>query len=166
MPESLIVKTKRDGVLLFEDGDVGPNDYEIAFEAGDLNIAIPGRTVNLYLDRGVISDPPSIRYGDDQPMTGTFTAQLRDATDAAVETLIDILTQSGFVGASWVSTMSATGEVFTMDLTWTISGTAHGDAADHTIKLPYCYVTGAVADGDPGVISISFTSFAVYPTLT
>lgn len=166
MAESTIVKTKRDGLLTFRDGTTPtPEEYVVSFEAGDLNIAIPGRTVNLFLDRGVMADPPSIRYGDDQPMTGTFTAQFRDATDAAVATLMDILTQSGFVDSTWVSTMGANGEVKTFTLEWQIEGTDHGDPADHTLTLNYCYVTGSVAEGDPTTISISFTAYDLYPTV-
>ncbi len=165
MAESTIVKTKRDGTILITDlGAV--NAYTIAFEAGDISITVPGRTVNLFLDRGVMADPPAIRYGDDQPMTGTFTAQLRDTTDAAVETLLDIINQTGFVGASWVSTGGANAEVLTVDLTWTIEGSALGDPADHTIQCKHCYITGSVADGDPATISVSFTSYDLYPTVT
>ena len=166
MAESTIVKTKRDGIITFIDGTLPtPEVYEVSFEAGDLNITIAGRTVNLFLDRGVITNPPSIRYGDDQPVTGTFTAYLRDTTDAAVATLIDILTEGGFVAANWTSRMGANGEVFTVQIEWLIEGTDHGDPNDHTITLDHCYVTGAVAEGDPGTISISFTSFQLYPTI-
>lgn len=165
MAESTIVKTKRDGTLTFTDL-AAASSYIVAFEAGDLSITIAGRTVNLFLDRGIMSDPPAIRYGDDQPMSGTFTAQFRDATDAAAETLLDILTQGGHVGSTWVSTGGANAEVFTVDLTWTIEGTDHGDAADHTIVLKHCYMTGSVADGDPAIISITFSSYDLYPTVT
>jgi len=165
MAESTIVKTKRDGTLTFSDNGAA-SSYIVAFEAGDLSITVAGRTVSLYLDRGVMSDPPAIRYGDDQPMSGSFTCQLRDATDAATETILDILTQGGHVASTWVSTGGANAEVFTVDLTWTIEGTDHGDAADHTIVLKHCYVTGSVADGDPGTVSVTFTSYDLYPTVT
>jgi hypothetical protein len=166
MAESTIVKTKRDGTLTFDDGTTPtPLTYEVAFEAGDLSLTIPGRTVNLFLDRGVMNDPPQIRYGDDQPITGTFTAQLRDTSDAAVATLLDILNQTGYVGSTWVSRTGANAEVFTVRLTWVIEGTDLGDANDHSIELDHCYVTGSVADGDPGTVTINFTSYVVYPTV-
>lgn len=165
MAESTIIKTKRDGVITIAD-NAGVNTYQVAFEAGDLSISIPGRTISLFLDRGVITNPPSIRFGDDQPMTGSFTANLRDLTDAAADTLVDLLTGPSGNVASWVSTMGANGEVFTVDITWAIEGTDHGDAADHTIKLLNCYLTGTVADGDPATVSIDFTSYDLYPTVT
>ena len=88
MAESTIVKTKRDGTITIEDGTTPTAlSYTVAFEAGDLSLTIPGRTVNLFLDRGELTNPPQIRYGDDQVPTGTFTAQLRDVSDGTDETL-------------------------------------------------------------------------------
>lgn len=164
MPYSTIVKTKRDGTLTLLDNG-GANSLTVAYESGDFSLNIPQEAVNAFLDRGSLGSPPSLRHGDDQPMTGTFTAYLRDLSDAAYATLEEILMQSGFVGSNWVSTMGANGEVFTLTLRWTVEGTNHGDAADHTIELPYCHITGALAEGDPNTISISFTSYAVRPTI-
>jgi hypothetical protein len=164
MAESTIVKTKRDGTLTFSD-NAAANSYTVAFEAGDMNVSIPGRTINLFLDRGEITSPPSIRWGDDQPMTATFTAQLRDVSDVAVAVLTDLITNGGFFASGWVSTGGANAEVKTVDCLWTIEGSDHGDPADHTVTLPYCFVTGSIADGDPVTLSISLTSYAVYPTV-
>jgi len=164
MPYSSIIKTKRDGTLLLAD-NAAVHSLTVAYEAGDFNLSIPGPGVNNFLDRGLIGATPSIRYGDDAPMTFTFTANLRDLSDAAYATLEEILMQSGIVGTAWVTTMGATGEVFALDLTWTIAGLVHGDAANHVIKLPYSVLTGSLAEGDPDTISISGTSYALYPTI-
>ena len=163
MSESSIVKTKRDGVIRFAD-NAAINIFEVSYEAGDLSIAIPGPSVISPLDRGSLGSPPSLRYSDDAPITGSFTAYLRDLGDATFATLSEILTQTGQVGTTWVSTMGAFGEVFTLDLEWTISGVVHGDASDHVLTLPYCVVTGSLSEGDPNQISISFTSYSVYPS--
>ena len=163
MSESLIIKTKRDGTIKFLD-NAGANTYTVAYEAGDLNISIPGPSVISPLDRGSLGSPPSLRYSDDAPITGSFTAMLRDLGDAAYTTLSEIITQTGHVATTWVSTMGANGEVFTLDLEWTIEGTNHGDASDHVLTLPYCVVTGSLSEGDPDQISISFTSYSVYPS--
>ena len=163
MAISTIVKTKRDGTLVLKD-NAAANTLTVAYEAGDLSISIPGPAVISPLDRGSLGSPPSLRYSDDQPITGTFTAYLRDLSDAAYATLEEVILQSGEVGASWVSTMGANGEVFTLDLEWTVEGTDHGDASDHVLTLPYCVVTGSLSEGDPNQISISFTSYSVYPS--
>lgn len=165
MAISPIVKTLRDGTITFSDNG-GANTLTVAYETGDLSIDIPQEGVANFLDRGRIGATPSLRYSDDAPMTGSFTAQLRDLSDAAYATLEELVMQSGFVGSTWVSTMGANGEVFTVTLVWTIEGTDHGDSADHTLTLPYCVVRGGFAEGSPNTINISFTSYAVRPTVT
>lgn len=165
MAISTIVKTKRDGTITITDG--GANTFTVAYEAGDLNISIPGAAANNFLDRGQITATPSVRYGDDQPVTGSFTAYLRDLSDAAYETLTEIICQTGHVGTTWVSTLGASAEVFTCKITWTIEGSDHGGGeTDHVCVLNHCYVTGSLAEGDPNTVSLDFTSFSVYPTLT
>ncbi|MBC8425450.1 hypothetical protein H8E07_15125 [bacterium] len=164
MPISTIVKTKRDGTLTFEDNGAG-NTLTVQYEAGDLSFTVNGEGVNNFLDRGLIGSPPSVRYGDDQPVTGSFTAYLRDLSDAAYATLEEIILRSGDVGANWVSTMGANGEVFTLTLRFTIEGTDHGDASDHVLTFDYANVTGTMAEGDPDTISINFTAYEVRPTV-
>jgi hypothetical protein len=163
MAISTIIKTKRDGTIVIDDGT---RTLEIAYEQGDLNLSIPGPSITLNLDRGQIGATPSIRYADDAPITGTFTANLRDLTDAAYSTLEGILTNSGYFDTTWVSTLGATAEIKTVTITWTIEGTDHGDATDHTITLAYCVLTGSLSEGDPGKVSVSFTSYALWPTVT
>ena len=165
MPESLIVKTKRDGTLTIAD-NAGANTFTVAFESGDLSLTIPGPGVGLFLDRGIITSPPAIRYTDDAPITGTFSAYLRDFSDAAYATLMEIISQSGEVASTWVSTMGANGEVQTYTLSWLVEGTDHGDVSDHLCVLDHCAFTGSISEGDPDSISLSFTSYALYPTLT
>ena len=165
MAISTIVKTKRDGTLAIKDGASSPDTFTIAYEAGDLSITIPGPATNAYLDRGVLGATPSVRYGDEQPITGSFTAYLRDLSDGAYVTLAGILSQSGSA-ASWESTLGANAEVFAVQLVYTIEGTDHGDSADHTITLNHCVLNGSISEGDPSTISINFTSYDSLPTLT
>ena len=165
MAISTIVKTKRDGSLVFSDKDAG-SSFTVAYEAGDLSITIPGRGANNYLDRGSITATPSIRYSDDAPVTGSFTAYLRDMSDGSYATLMEIMCQTGQVGSSWNSTLGNNAEVFTVKLTWTVEGTDHGDSSDHVCAMDHCYVTGSVSEGDPDTLSLNFTSYEVYPTLT
>ncbi len=109
MPESTIVKTKRDGRLFFTDL-AAAETFVVSFEAGDLSLTIPGPTVNNFLDRGVIGTTPAIRYGDDAPITGSFSAYLRDMSDASYVTLMEVMTQTGEVATTWVSTLGANAE--------------------------------------------------------
>jgi hypothetical protein len=169
MAESTRIKVKRDGTITFRDGSSPtPKTYTVAYEAGDLNITFPGPTVNVFLDRGIMGATPSLRYGDEQPMSFTFTANFRDTTDAAAATLMDILNRTGWVAGAggWVSSLGANQEVFCVDLLFTIEGTDHGDAADHTLTLKHCALSGSLAEGDPNVLTINGTAFSQYPVVT
>ncbi len=163
MTESTIIHTKLDGELTlgsqctagggsFSASAVvnsGADSYSVSFEAGDLSLTIPQATISHYLDRGKIRNPPSIRYGDDQPITFSFSAYFRDLTDAAAPALVDIINNEGYAGSNWVSTRSTSiasddAEVFTIDLRWVV--TNQGNAADvHKLVLPYCTVNCAIA---------------------
>jgi len=164
--ESTIVKNKRDFTVVLTD-NAAAHSYTISLEPGDLSITIPGTTVSNYLDRGSIGATPSIRYVDDQPMTFTLSGYLRDVSDASYATLPEFIAgPSGYVGTTWVSTMGANGEVPTWTVTITIEESNHTGSADHTIVLNFCYITGSITDGDPATVSISGTSYDVYPTVT
>ena len=168
MAESVIVRTKRDGSLTSNDGTpTTPLTYTVAYEAGDLSITIPGPAVNVFLDRGQFGTTPSLRYGDDQPCTFSFSAHMRDVSDGSVATLFSILNQSGIVGSTpWVSTLgsAATTEVFAVQLVFAIEGTDHG-SADYTITLDDCIITGSISEGDPNTINITGTSYDLFPAV-
>ena len=176
MAESTIIKTKIDGTLQIAalgggcyntstgalDGSA--ESYTVSFEAGDVNITLPSRAVNNFKDRGRITSPPSLRYGDDTEGSISFSAHLRDLSDAAAATLSDILATlagnaNGYVGSNWESTVaSAAGagdaEVFAVGMKLTITNA--GDGTDtHSIAFNYITGTGTLAEGDPSSFSFS-----------
>lgn len=175
MAESTVVKVRSDGVLsIGEDGafdsagaDVGGKDiYTVAYEAGDLTLDVPAEAVSVFLDRGKLGSTPSLRYGDDQPITFTFSAYLRDVYSTSDATLADlaIFGASGAAASGYVSTLGASAEVQAYMLRYTIEGTDHGDAADHIIVLNHCVLRASITEGDPSTISISGTAYIVRPT--
>ena len=165
MAVSQIIKTKRDGTITIKDGTaITPKSVEVSFENGDLSIDIPGPTVHSFLDRGEFGDVPALRFGDDQAITWSFTANLRNLTEAAVAVLMDIIAHGGVFESAWVSTTGANAEVKTCVLEFLIEGNAHGDGYDHLITLNHSWITGSIAEGDPNTISISGTSYVVYPS--
>jgi hypothetical protein len=159
-----IIKTKRDGQIVLKDNG-GANTLVVAFEQGDLNIGIPGTTIVSTLDRGRFGATPSLRAGDDQACTFSFTAYLRDLSDAAEATLEDLISGRNGKAADWVSTQGATADVFALTLQWSIAGAALG-GTDHTLTLNHCVVTGSFSEGDPSTISITGTAYDLYPTVT
>ena len=166
MPESLIPKNMRDGTLRIYSG---ADSYTVKYEQGNLNLNIPGPSVSVYMDRGRFADAvhgtPALRYNQDQPMTGSFAAHMRDMPDASYVTLADFMARVGAF-TSWTSTLGSSAEVPTVNLEWTIAGAIHGDAADKTVLLQYCWMTGAIAEGDPNTITMNFTSYDLLPTVT
>lgn len=167
MAYSNVVKTKRDLTISFADnsGFGGANVLTVAFEPGDFAMSAPQEARNNFLDRGRLVS--SVRYGDDQPLTGSFSAYFRDATDSSEATLFDLVNQAGYVAANWVSTLGANAEVFAVDLQVAIEGSDHGDGADHAIVVEDVSLDYALADGDPVTTSVNWQSHTdTRPALT
>jgi hypothetical protein len=162
MAESNAVRTKQDGIITITNGVL---TYIISKEAGDLNASIPGFNVTAPLDRGRFTASPTIRRGDDQPMTGSFTAYLRDFPNATDLTLMDVcMALSGTAGAGATSTTSDS-DVMTWTMTYTIDGTPLGDA-DQTATYPNTFFTCSLAEGDPSVLTVNWTSYQPFPTFS
>lgn len=167
MAESTVIRTKRDGqIQLADNGAV--HTYTIVREAGDLTLTLPDYTIVHVLDRGVIGATPMIRVGDEQIMTGGFSAYLSDLGDVgnSYVSLMDLVARfvGRYVATTWVSTMGTNSDVFTATLTYTIDGSPFGEA-DKSLVLPFCVVRGNIAEGDPSKFAVTFSSYAVRPTL-
>lgn len=163
MPTSNIVKNMRDGKIVLSDFG-GANSLEITVEPGDFKLDVPQEQVQNYLDRGRMGSPPHLRFGEEQPMTGSFSVHMRGLSSASTAMVEQLIHGTGYLLDNWVSTMGAAAEVFTLDITYSIEGTDHGDSADHSIVLPFCVVRGSFEEGDPNKASFSFTSYAVRPS--
>jgi hypothetical protein len=172
MAESVVVRTKRDGQILYSDAGA-IHTYTVAYEPGDFAYDVPSYAVNVFLDRGVLADAdgyPSLRKGDEGPMTLSHTAYMRDLGDTAAPstyaTLSDLVHPyaGGYVASNWISTMSGRSDVFTVTATLTIDGSAFGEA-DKSLVFAFTSLRGGGKDGDPNTVSVSGTSYSVLPTL-
>jgi hypothetical protein len=168
MAESTVVRVKRDGQILLADASAA-HTYTVAYEPGDFNYAVPDVAVNLFLDRGEIGTTPSARNGDEAPMTGGFSAYMRDIgdTSAAYATLLDIAHRylTKYVATTWVSTLGSNSDSFTITITLTIDGSPFGEA-DKSLAFPFCVFRANAAEGDPNMVTCTFTSLCVRPTLS
>lgn len=167
--ESTYVRVKRDGQILLADSGAA-HTYPVAYEPGDFGYTVADYAVNHFLDRGILGTTPSIRGGDEAPMTGSFSAYLRDLGDvsgAAYASLLDVCHRylTKYVASTWVSTMGAAHEVMTITISLTIDGTFAGEA-DKTVTFPFSVLRASVKEGDPNTINATFTSFAARPTLS
>jgi hypothetical protein len=168
MAEKSVVSTKRDGVIAYQSAS-GAQTYTVAKEAGDFSFDVPLETVNLFLDRGEISATPDIRKGDDQPVTFSHTAYLKDigSPTAAHATLMDIAARfaSGHVAANWTSTMGTNSDVHTVSMTYVLEGSNFG-GVDQTLTFSYVVVRASMSEGDPSTVSINGTAYQLRPVLS
>lgn len=164
MAESTVVRTKRDGLIVITAGALS---YTVAYETGDFQYDVPAEGVELFLDRGAIGTVPSIRKGDDQPVTGSFSVYMRDPVSAAHSTMLDIgvLFSGGYVTTNMTSTIGTASDLKTFTIAYTQEGSDFG-ASDVTVTFPYCTIRCSVADGYPNVVNVTFTSHAVRPTFS
>jgi hypothetical protein len=173
MAQSNVVRTNRDAQVIVLDSG-GVNRLTLDMEPGDFNFAVPEVEVTNNLDRGEIGSTPSLRKGDEQPVTGGFSAWFRDPGDTAgtktYTTLMDALVRwtSGYADATWVSTLGSASDVDTWTIQYTINGSAFGES-DKTISFPFSVLRlSSFQEGKTSTVSASFTSYCQYgkPVLT
>lgn len=168
MAESTVVRVKRDGQILLADSGAA-HTYTITYEPGDFAYTVPDYTVINPLDRGEIGATPQLRIGDEQPMTGSFSAYMRDVGDTAntYATLLDVAHRyvGRYVASNWTSTHGTNGDVFTITIQFTIDGSPFGES-DKTVTFPFCVFRANVSEGDPNTVACTFTSYAVRPTIS
>lgn len=176
MAEPTRIFTKQDGTLYIAAGGggaynaagnliAGCTEYEVDFDEGDLDVTFPYRTVTHIKTRGRTTNPPTLRHGDDEPGSLSFSAKHRDSANATDATLADILLWAagmtiGVPGASWESTSASSlgaddADVRTVGLKWVILD--EGDAT-HTRTFVFNYVelgSAHLTEGDPNNIPIS-----------
>jgi len=162
MPESNLIRVKRDGLIVLSDAG-GVNTYTVAFEPGDLSINVPDTAVNVFLDRGRMGAAPSLRLGDDAPCELSFSAYLRNVSGSDFTTLLDIAHRydGGHVETEWVSTSE--GDVFTIDCSVIFDGADIGEA-DEQLDFNFCVMRASLSEGDPNTVSVTITSYVTKPT--
>jgi len=173
-----IIKTRRDATITigalsggaFNEATAalkpGAYSLEIDLEAGDFTWNAPGPTIVDFLDRDEFTDPPQVRKGTDQPCTVSFSKHMDKLTDSVAATLLDIINQTGYVGANWPSTMgSAPGcaEVFTVDILYRVEATDHCETADMALLFKYVTVVGGGSEGTPNSITFNGVGHTAYP---
>jgi hypothetical protein len=167
--ESRIVKNFRVGLIEIL---IKSNRYQIRAEDGDFNLSVPGRSLAVYLDRGQLYDPddpddePNVQYDQDQPMTGSFSCQLRDMHGDTFVTSTDFITRTGQMLEQWGTELRRAGpdSPKLCTIQWWMKGNRVGDPRNKGIRCRFCNLTGSpVAEGSPNKASFSFTSYSVYP---
>jgi hypothetical protein len=157
MAISSVAKNFRDGTIVFQDATTPTAlDLTVQYENGDFSISglMQAQTaVTQYLDRGVFY---SARKTNQNFPQFSFTAHFTDLADGTEETLYNLVDKSGAF-ASAVSTLGANADVMTYNVSFTVEGTDHGDAADHVLTMNDVHLTIDIAEGDPSTFTITGT---------
>ena len=155
MAASTVVKNLNDGAIKVDDGTGTPLTHTEAFDNGDLSISGIAQTQNevaKYESRGTFK---SARHTGRTYPSGSFTFMMTDVSDGTDSTLIDLILGQNSRSAA-VSTLGANADVYTVNITLTVDGTTHGDAAHHTFVMTNCHCTVDVSEGDPNTVTINF----------
>jgi hypothetical protein len=156
MAISTTVKVARDGTITLKDN--GVNTFTIDYENGDFSFSDDKTERIVIRDRGAIV---GLRKGDDSVKSFSFTAHMRDFTDASALNLIDVIDNTDSASA-WVSTGDSGYEQYLLDCVFTVEGTDHGDTGDHILTLSNVFMTWEFGESKDGN-SISVTG-EVYGT--
>jgi hypothetical protein len=160
--ESTLVRVKRDVQMLLSDLGAA-HTYTPNWMPGDLSWAGGEFEVVSSLNLGDFGATPSLRKGNEQPFTGSFSVFLRDVGDTsnAYATMLELCSPvaSRYVAANWISTLGASADVFTVTLTVTIDGSFAGEA-DKSLTFTFVVLRlGGVQMGDPSTQTVNFTSY-------
>ena len=159
MTASTKIKHFTDGSLLGTDGAA----HSMTIPLGQGDIKIDGLSadqvdIKAYQVRGILT---SLRKGEQTFPTVSFSAALADLSSAADDTACDFLLKRNKYSGN-TSTSASLGDVYTVDLTFTIEATAL-DGADHTVAMTDVHIEAAIAEGEPNTLSFQGT---IYGTVT
>ncbi len=163
MALSTVIKTNRDGSLQGADGTGTPLTANVTFENGDVTITGIASNLNEVVaieSRGRFN---TIRHAARTYPEITFSAKVADLSEATTGVFQDLVLGTGAHSAR-VSTLGSSRQEITLDLTLTIEGTDHGDAADQTIVLNDVFITFDFAES-PESNALSFKG-TVYGAIT
>jgi hypothetical protein len=167
--ESTYIRTKRDvQMLIYDLGAV--HTYTPNWMPGDLSWAGGEYEVVSSLNLGDFGSTPSLRKGNEQPLTGSLTVYLRDVGDTAnaYATMLEICAPytGRHVAANWIPTLGASADVLTLTLAVTIDGSFAGEA-DKTLTFTFVvFRLGGVQTGDPSTQTVNWTSYQPRYTLS
>ena len=165
MALSAIAKTKRDGLITLKDGTGSPVTMDVIYEDGDLSFeGISKHQAELiaFFDRGVFY---SVRKSNQKFVTFKFTAHFTELSDATNSNVYDFINFANKYSAN-VSTLGSTAEVKTISVLWTVEGSGHGDASNHTLLITHCACEISIAEGEPDKFTITGTSYSSTITAT
>ena len=157
MAYSTIPKVRRDGKITLQDSGA-TNTLEISYEEGNFTFDVAKDDQTVIRDRGSIS---TVRKGDEQPITGSFNAYMRQFCDnSEAGSILDFINKTGHysTNTSTGSTGTPFVEHYCIDIQYFVEASSL-ESLDHTATLSRCVCTVSFAEGDPSAFTISFTAY-------
>ena len=158
MAYSTAPKVRRDGKIILKDGTTPTAvSLEVAYEEGNFSFDQTKSDRIVIRDRGTIV---SVRKGDDQPITGSFTIYMRQFTSASAGSVLDFINKTNSYSSNVsVSSTVATDE-YAINIEFEVDGDAVGDDdGDTTATFDTCICVASFSEGDPNQINVSFECY-------
>lgn len=158
MAYSTAPKVRRDGKITLKDGTTPTAvSLEVAYEEGNFSFDQTKSDRIVIRDRGTIV---SVRKGDDQPITGSFTIYMRQFTSASAGSVLDFINKTNSYSSNVsVSSTVATDE-YAINIEFEVDGDAVGDDdGDTTATFDTCICVASFSEGDPNQINVSFECY-------
>lgn len=154
----------RDGELVIRDGSQSPNTITLTLHDGDLSWTRTSPVVNV-LDRGDLSH---MRRREQEPVTGRFTLKFVEFVSSgapADPSPYEALHQIG-AAAGWTSTNDDNGDVYTLELVFTISNPDPSGGDETVTFAKLCPTEVQFHEGDEcNTLRVDFQDFETSPTI-
>ena len=163
MSYSTVPKVRRDGTISLVDGAGSPTSLTVDYEEGNFSFDQTKADRVIIRNRGSISSG-TVRKGDDQPITGSFSFYMRQFTSASAGGVLDFINKTGAYASnqSTGSTGAPFVEEYAITIKITVDGSSVGDAGgedSQVASFAKCVCTASFAEGDPNQITVNFECF-------
>ena len=158
MSYSTAPKVRRDGVIKLRDGTTPtPVSLTVDYEEGNFSFEQTKADRTIIRDRGTIK---SVRKGDDQPITGSFTIYMRQFTSSSAGSVLDFINKTGSYSSNVSASSTVSTDEYSINIVFEVDGDAVGDSDGDTLAtFDTCICTASFAEGDPNTITVSFECF-------
>jgi hypothetical protein len=158
MAYSTAPKVRRDGVIKLRDGTTPtPVSLTVDYEEGNFSFEQTKSDRTIIRDRGTIK---SVRKGDDQPLTGSFTIYMRQFTSSSAGSVLDFINKTGSYSSNVSASSAVSTDEYAINIIFEVDGDAVGDSDGDTLAtFDTCICTASFAEGDPNTITVSFECF-------
>ena len=131
MAYSTAPKVRRDGVIKLRDGTTPtPVSLTVDYEEGNFSFEQTKADRTIIRDRGTIK---SVRKGDDQPITGSFTIYMRQFTSSSAGSVLDFINKTGSYSSNVSASSTVSTDEYSINIVFEVDGNAVGDSDGDTL---------------------------------